>query len=162
MFHSDRGTQYMAYAFIHLLKDFGVKQSFSRTARPHDNTVPEEFFSILRKNYIGSTILPKRIWWEAFTGLLTSITMNAHISQYNIKFRNRRNFILAQKERSLIRMRIPGSEWIHFYTVIFWVLLLIVPFWLKGHSWKNGLNTEFMTWKRVKIWTISFLSSKFR
>ena len=39
MFHSDRGTQYMSYTFVHLLEDFGVKQSFSRTARPHDNAV---------------------------------------------------------------------------------------------------------------------------
>ena len=49
MFHSDRGTQYMSYAFVHLLEDFGVKQSFSRTARPHDNAVAEAFFSILKK-----------------------------------------------------------------------------------------------------------------
>lgn len=49
MFHSDRGTQYMSYAFVHLLEGFGVKQSFSRTARPHDNAVAEAFFSILKK-----------------------------------------------------------------------------------------------------------------
>ena len=49
MFHSDRGTQYMSYAFVHLLEDFGVKQSFSRTGRPHDNAVAEAFFSILKK-----------------------------------------------------------------------------------------------------------------
>lgn len=49
MFHSDRGTQYMSYAFVHLLENFGVKQSFSRTGRPHDNAVAEAFFSILKK-----------------------------------------------------------------------------------------------------------------
>ena len=49
MFHSDRGTQYMSYAFVHLLEDLGVKQSFSRTGRPHDNAVAEAFFSILKK-----------------------------------------------------------------------------------------------------------------
>ena len=49
MFHSDRGTQYMSYAFVHLLEDFGVEQSFSRTARPHDNAVAEAFFSIFKK-----------------------------------------------------------------------------------------------------------------
>ena len=49
MFHSDRGTQYMSYTFFHILEDFGVKQSFSRTARPHDNAVAEAFFSILKK-----------------------------------------------------------------------------------------------------------------
>lgn len=37
MFHSDRGTQYMSHAFVRLLEDFGVEQSFSRTACPHDN-----------------------------------------------------------------------------------------------------------------------------
>lgn len=49
MFHSDRGTQYMSYAFAQLLKDSGVKQSFSRTGRPHDNAVAEAFFSILKR-----------------------------------------------------------------------------------------------------------------
>ena len=49
MFHSDRGTQYMSYAFVHLLEDFGVKQSFSGTACPHDNAVSEAFFSIFKK-----------------------------------------------------------------------------------------------------------------
>ena len=49
MFHSDRGTQYMSYAFAQLLKNSGVKQSFSRTGRPHDNAVAEAFFSILKK-----------------------------------------------------------------------------------------------------------------
>ena len=49
MFHSDRGTQYMSYAFVHLLEDFGVEQSFSRTACPHDNAVSEAFFSIFKK-----------------------------------------------------------------------------------------------------------------
>ena len=49
MFHSDRGTQYMSYTFVHLLEDSGVKQSFSRTERPHDNAVAEAFFSILKK-----------------------------------------------------------------------------------------------------------------
>ena len=44
MFHSDRGTQYMSYTFVHLLEDFGVKQSFSRTARPHDNAVRRSVF----------------------------------------------------------------------------------------------------------------------
>lgn len=49
MFRSDRGTQYMSHAFVHLLEDFGVEQSFSRTARPHDNAVAEAFFSIFKK-----------------------------------------------------------------------------------------------------------------
>ena len=49
MFHSDRGTQYMSHAFVHLLEDWGVEQSFSRTARPPDNAVAEAFFSIFKK-----------------------------------------------------------------------------------------------------------------
>lgn len=49
MFHSDRGTQYMFCAFVHLLEDFGVEQSFSRTACPHDNAVAEAFFFIFKK-----------------------------------------------------------------------------------------------------------------
>lgn len=44
----------MSYAFVHLLEDFGVKQSFSWTGRPHNNAVAEAFFSILKKkNYTG-------------------------------------------------------------------------------------------------------------
>ena len=49
MFHSDRGTQYMSHAFVHLLENFGVVKSFSRTARPLDNAVSEAFFSIFKK-----------------------------------------------------------------------------------------------------------------
>ena len=49
MFHSNRGTQYMSFAFVHLLESFEIKQSFSRTGRPHDNAVAEAFFSILKK-----------------------------------------------------------------------------------------------------------------
>ena len=49
MFHSDRGTQYMSYAFVHLLEDFGGTQAFSRTGRPHDNAGAEAVFSILKK-----------------------------------------------------------------------------------------------------------------
>ena len=43
-FHSDRGGQYISDAFSKLLQQFGVKQSFSATARPHDNAVAEAFF----------------------------------------------------------------------------------------------------------------------
>ena len=43
-FHSDRGKQYTSAAFTTLLQKCGVKQSFSATARPHDNAVAEAFF----------------------------------------------------------------------------------------------------------------------
>ena len=49
MFHSDRGAQYISYTFVRLLETLGVKQSLSRTGRPHDNAVSEAFFSILKK-----------------------------------------------------------------------------------------------------------------
>lgn len=49
MFHSDRGAQYISYTFVRLLETLGVKQSLSRTGRPHDNAVSEAFFSILKR-----------------------------------------------------------------------------------------------------------------
>ena len=67
MFHSDRGTQYMSYAFVHLLEDCGVEQSFSRTACPHVNAVAEAFFSIFKKeelyrrHYTSETDMIKEI-----------------------------------------------------------------------------------------------------
>ena len=48
-FHSDRGGQYISDAFSKLLQRFGVKQSFSATARPHDNAVAEAFFATFKK-----------------------------------------------------------------------------------------------------------------
>lgn len=48
-FHSDRGGQYISDAFSKLLQQFGVKQSFSATARPHDNAVAEAFFATFKK-----------------------------------------------------------------------------------------------------------------
>lgn len=48
-FHSDRGKQYTSAAFTKLLQRNGVKQSFSATARPHDNAVAESFFATFKK-----------------------------------------------------------------------------------------------------------------
>ena len=48
-FHSDRGGQYISDALSKLLQQFGVKQSFSATARPHDNAVAEAFFASFKK-----------------------------------------------------------------------------------------------------------------
>ena len=48
-FHSDRGRQYTSAAFTALLQKCGVKQSFSATARPHDNAVAETFFASFKK-----------------------------------------------------------------------------------------------------------------
>ena len=48
-FHSDRGKQYTSAAFTALLQKYEVKQSFSATARPHDNAVAETFFASFKK-----------------------------------------------------------------------------------------------------------------
>lgn len=49
MFHSDRGSQYPAFAFRLLLKHLSVVQSFSKKRYPFDNTVCESFFKFLKK-----------------------------------------------------------------------------------------------------------------
>lgn len=51
-FHSDRGTQYTSKAMTALLQKCGVRQSFSATARPHDNAVAETFFATLKKEEV--------------------------------------------------------------------------------------------------------------
>lgn len=48
-FHSDRGTQYTSEAMTALLQKHGIRQSFSATARPHDNAVAETFFATFKK-----------------------------------------------------------------------------------------------------------------
>ena len=48
-FHSDRVKQYTSTAFTTLLQKCGVKQSFSATARPHDNAVAEAFFASFKR-----------------------------------------------------------------------------------------------------------------
>ena len=48
-FHSDRGKQYTSATFTALLQKCEVKQSFSATARPHDNAVAETFFASFKK-----------------------------------------------------------------------------------------------------------------
>ena len=49
MFHSDRGTQYTAFAFRQLLDSLNVVQSFSKKGYPFDNAVCESFFKYLKK-----------------------------------------------------------------------------------------------------------------
>lgn len=51
-FHSDRGKQYTSAALTQLLQKNGVKQSFSATARPHDNAVAEAFFASFKKEEV--------------------------------------------------------------------------------------------------------------
>lgn len=49
MFHSDRGSQYTAFAFRKLLDDLNVVQSFSKKGYPFDNACCESFFKYLKK-----------------------------------------------------------------------------------------------------------------
>lgn len=49
MFHSERGTQYTAFAFRQLLDSLNVVQSFSKKVYPYDNVCCECFFKYLKK-----------------------------------------------------------------------------------------------------------------
>lgn len=49
MFHSDRGSQYTAFAFRQLLDSLNVVQSFSKKGYPFDNACCECFFKYLKK-----------------------------------------------------------------------------------------------------------------
>lgn len=49
MFHSDRGSQYTAFAFRQLLDTLNVVQSFSKKGYPFDNACCECFFKYLKK-----------------------------------------------------------------------------------------------------------------
>ena len=55
IFHSDRGSQYTAYAFQELLKKCNVKQSFSPAGKPRYNAVVESFFSNLKREELYRT-----------------------------------------------------------------------------------------------------------
>lgn len=46
MFHSDRGSQYITFAFRKLLDELNVVQSFSKKAYPFDNACCESFFKL--------------------------------------------------------------------------------------------------------------------
>lgn len=49
MFHSNRGTQYIAGPFRKLLDDLNIVQSFSKKGYPFDNACCESFFKYLKK-----------------------------------------------------------------------------------------------------------------
>ena len=49
MFHSDRGSQYITFAFRKLLDELNVIQSFSKKGYPFDNACCESFFKYLKK-----------------------------------------------------------------------------------------------------------------
>jgi len=52
IFHSDRGCQYTSQAFVNVLKQYGIRQSFSRVGMPGDNAWAESFFATLKKECI--------------------------------------------------------------------------------------------------------------
>ena len=49
IFHSDQGSQFTSKAFVRLLKECNVTQSFSSPGQPLDNAVAESFFSSFKK-----------------------------------------------------------------------------------------------------------------
>ncbi len=50
IFHSDQGSEYMVFAFRHLMDSLNVVQSFSKKGYPYDNAFCESFFKYLKKN----------------------------------------------------------------------------------------------------------------
>ena len=52
IFHSDNGANFTSYTFTTYLKQFGIKQSFSRAHNPYDNSVCESFFKTLKQEEI--------------------------------------------------------------------------------------------------------------
>ena len=52
IFHSDRGSQYTSKAVMGLLKQYGLRQSFSRVGMPGDNAWSESFFATMKKELI--------------------------------------------------------------------------------------------------------------
>jgi len=52
IFHSDRGSQYAAYAFQDVLYKYHIRQSMSRKGDCYDNACMESFFSTLKKDII--------------------------------------------------------------------------------------------------------------
>ena len=52
IFHSDRGSQYTSKAFMELLAQYGLRQSFSRVGMPGDNSWSESFFATMKRELI--------------------------------------------------------------------------------------------------------------
>ena len=59
-FHSDQGRNYTSYAFRNCLREYGVHQSFSNPAKPHDNAIAEAFFSVLKREDISHSYYQTR------------------------------------------------------------------------------------------------------
>ena len=52
IFHSDRGSQYTSSEVQELLREHGLKQSYSRVGKPGDNAWSESFFANLKKEAV--------------------------------------------------------------------------------------------------------------
>lgn len=53
IFHSDRGSQYTSNDYEKLLKDLGIKHSYSKKGYPYDNASMESFNAILKKEEVN-------------------------------------------------------------------------------------------------------------
>jgi transposase InsO family protein len=50
--HSDQGFQYTSHAYFNLTTSYGITHSMSRRGNPYDNSLAENFFSILKTECI--------------------------------------------------------------------------------------------------------------
>lgn len=50
--HSDQGAQYASQAYFELTQTYGITPSMSRRGNPYDNAMAENFFSILKTEWI--------------------------------------------------------------------------------------------------------------
>lgn len=55
IFHTDRGSAYCSNYFCDYLSSLNVKQSFSRSHVPYDNSVAESFFSSMKRESLYRT-----------------------------------------------------------------------------------------------------------
>ena len=50
--HSDQGSQYVSHDYFVTTQSYGIAPSTSRRGNPYDNALAENFFSILKTEYI--------------------------------------------------------------------------------------------------------------
>ena len=79
MFHSDRGTQYTAFAFRQLLDCLNVVQSFSKKGYPFDNACCECFFKYLKEEVNRKTYHCSNSGYLCSNTLKDSIMPRDHI-----------------------------------------------------------------------------------
>lgn len=96
LFHSDRGSNYVAKTFSAYLRKLGIQQSFSRGGMPYDNSVCESFFSNLKRE-------------ELYRRDYKSINeMKKSIGNYM-------DFYNKKRPHSIIRYQTPDKYEIQFY-----------------------------------------------